>query len=73
MPVLPLKDATLIYGSEDAGKTVHNEDGKFYEALRGAASFLNLAEHKVRDVNLCTGGDVEGHYHQSRGCYCAKF
>jgi len=61
MPILPLADSELIYGSNDAGKTVKNSDAKFSEWMKAACAMNHLAEHKVRNVMLCTGGDVEGH------------
>jgi len=73
MPVLPLLNSsrstaaattttsTLVYGSQDGGATVLNSDTKFSSWIESAAKAYNLAAHRVRDVTLYTGGDVEGH------------
>lgn len=61
MPMLPLADSTLVYGSDDGGRTVHNSDTKFSDWMETAGDKLGLAKHKVGKVFLCCGGDVEGH------------
>mmetsp|Transcript_36210 Transcript_36210/g.70372 ORF Transcript_36210/g.70372 Transcript_36210/m.70372 type:complete len:1152 (+) Transcript_36210:44-3499(+) len=61
MPILPLEGSKLVYGSDDAGRTVHNSDTEFADYMRLVAKELNLAEHNVNGAMLCTGGDVEGH------------
>jgi hypothetical protein len=61
MPLLPLKDAELVYGTCDAGKTMHNSSDAFYEVMRAAAKELHLAEHNSGGKRLCSAADVEGH------------
>jgi hypothetical protein len=52
MAVLPLKNSQLIYGSEDGGKTVKNENSDFSRAMLLAGAELHLAKHRVKDVVL---------------------
>eukprot|EP00466_Bigelowiella_natans_P020971 jgi/Bigna1/132391/aug1.17_g7099 len=61
MPILDMKGAELIYGSDDGGLTVHNDDKRFDEFMKEAGAVLHLAEHRVGDKTLSAGGDVEGH------------
>lgn len=50
MALLPLKESALIYGSDDGGKTVKNEDEEFSKAMNVAGAELYLAKHRVHDV-----------------------
>ena len=61
LPLLPISKETIIYGSCDAGVTVHNEDPVAAELMKQAAIHLHLAEHLVRGKALWTAGDVEVH------------
>lgn len=51
---LPIGRGTLVYGSADAGRTVHGEESlptpALARALREAARRLNLAPHGARRV-----------------------
>ena len=63
---------TLVYGSNDGGKTVRNSDKKFAQAIARMGRHFNLASHisGVDDTTtLYTGTDVEGHLEKSRGRY----
>ena len=51
---------SLIYGSDDGGRTIVNLDKQFDSLLATAASQLHLAPHQVFSHKLCTAGDVEG-------------
>jgi len=46
-PKLPLLPGSLIYGSSDAGKTVHRSDDGFNGLMKQAAMLLNIKEHGV--------------------------
>eukprot|EP00466_Bigelowiella_natans_P015756 jgi/Bigna1/127375/aug1.4_g2083 len=63
MPLLPLRNSQLIYGSCDGGKTIHNSDPGFFfdRAMQRAGAHLSLAGHNVHGTYLHSGGDVEGH------------
>lgn len=61
--LLPLRPGSLIYGSADAGKTVHKDDPVMNEAMLQAATALNLLPHIVghERVELASAVDIEGH------------
>lgn len=55
---------SLVYGSDDAGRTVHFDDDVIYEKMKQTAMALNLKGHYlVADTSrLMYGpGDIEGH------------
>lgn len=71
-PLLPInKESTLIYGSSNAGETVHSDDQEFNALMIEAASFLGIKEHGVGNstsdsdtspLKLLAGPvDIEGH------------
>jgi hypothetical protein len=59
MPLLPLH--RLVYGSNDLGRTVHADTRAFNDFMKNCATKLHLAGHYVRDKELHSAGDVEGH------------
>lgn len=61
MPWLPL--SRLVYGSSDAGRTVHSgeADPEAAARMREAAERLHLAEHEACGKRLWSAGDVEAH------------
>ena len=61
MSLLPIRDGRLIYGSDDCGKTVHNDNPAFSEKMRIAGEKLNLAGHTVDNKVIYAAFDVEGH------------
>jgi len=44
---LPISDATLVYGSADAGRTVHARDPVMNQLMASACSTLGLGPHNV--------------------------
>jgi hypothetical protein len=48
--LLPLGENSLVYGSSDAGRTVHNSNEKFNAAMELAAKSLNLRNHVVGEL-----------------------
>jgi hypothetical protein len=48
--LLPLGSNSLIYGSADAGRTVHNSNEAFNLAMVKAANSLNLRKHAVGEL-----------------------
>jgi hypothetical protein len=62
--VLPLGANSLIYGSNDAGRTVHR-DPRFHDAMHKIADKLNLRAHFVGRTGelkeLHSAVDIEGH------------
>ena len=63
MPLLPISNSTIVYGSNDSGKTVHCSDLVLETAFECVADSLHLRKHRIADsdVSLCMAGDVEGH------------
>lgn len=72
MPLLPLTAQTLIYGSQDAGRTVVSTDSKFAAMMQQTAQELHVAPHIMKPkcqqevVQLFSAGDVEGHHADGR-------
>jgi len=70
---LALGDDTLVYGSADAGTTVHTDDAEVNAAALELGAALSLREHAVgppsgrRDV--CFGADVEVHRARDGAAY----
>ena len=61
MCMLPICSTTLMYGSNDRGETVHDDDEHVRQLMRKLAGKLNLAQHSVSGTQLHLAGDVEGH------------
>jgi hypothetical protein len=61
MPVLPIGESTLVYGSNDAGRTVKCSDETANNAIKEASRYLFFASHIVGDVEIFTAGDLEIH------------
>lgn len=64
MTHLPLSSGSLIYGSNDAGKTIYNKSPEFLEKLEETADILNIKPHMAgRDcrVRVVSPADLEGH------------
>lgn len=64
LSMLPIGGNSLVYGSDDAGRTVHFDDDVIYEKMKQTANALNLKGHYlVADTSkLIYGpGDIEGH------------
>ena len=66
MCLLPIRGDSLIYGSKDAGNTVHNRDPAFAKLMADAGKRLNLCPHLCgtdpsRLVELWSACDIEGH------------
>lgn len=63
--LLPISKETIIYGSSDAGNTVHNSDPIFNDKMAQIAALLNLKGHLVGPVNdqkkIYGPADIEGH------------
>lgn len=60
---LPIGHDTIVYGSDDAGRSIYAKDKKFLEKIKKAAQLLNLKPHTYRHgtETLFTATDVEGH------------
>ena len=69
----PINNSTLVYGSCDAGKTVHNSDPVTNMLMENYGDKLNLCEHFVHqrsnntNVALIGAADVEIHLVEQEG------
>jgi len=67
-PKLPLSSNSLIYGSNDAGRTVHSSNSNMNLLMKKAAAELRIKEHRCGTsdldsqlVSLNGPADIEGH------------
>eukprot|EP01104_Vermistella_antarctica_P014754 TRINITY_DN469_c0_g2_i1.p1 TRINITY_DN469_c0_g2~~TRINITY_DN469_c0_g2_i1.p1 ORF type:complete len:931 (-),score=200.38 TRINITY_DN469_c0_g2_i1:64-2856(-) len=81
MSMLPIDDSTIVYGSPDAGRTVHKKDDNFNERIRDMAGKLNLKSHMAglskkkggAPQEVHTAVDIEGHYGRDGRYYLLDF
>ena len=65
--ILPISRSTIIYGSNDGGKTVHDSSPEFRARMKRAGEQLNIKGHPcgvsktARQVMLWGPTDIEGH------------
>jgi hypothetical protein len=62
LPLLPINKNTIVYGSADTGRTVHNSKKVVSDYMQKAAEEMHLAGHKVQSCILFSAGDVEVHF-----------
>jgi len=60
MTTLPINNDTIVYGSNDAGKTVHFESSIHFMVLK-IGKVLHLQPHIVNDKEMALCGDIEVH------------
>lgn len=66
MSLLPVNEGTIVYGSNDGGRTVHDDDKFLRSKMKRAAEILNLKPHEcglpgaTRQL-LYSAADIEGH------------
>jgi hypothetical protein len=60
MTTLPISKETLIYGSNDGGKTMHCCDD-IHEIIVEIGKKLGLKSHLVSDKQMALCGDIEIH------------
>lgn len=58
--VLPINPDTIVYGSADQGKTIHNDDAKIDQQMQAAAKILNLKVQAIMTVYLHLRGILYG-------------
>ena len=56
---LPLTGESLVYGSADAGKTVHTDDAEFNRIMRTVCEQLGLAGHNVGRPRVDSHGQLQ--------------
>lgn len=74
MTLLPIDSGTIVYGSSDAGHTIHNENEDIERCMKELSSKLNLKPHICGNGKegklLYTAGDIEGHQGKDGRLYC---
>eukprot|EP01118_Nematostelium_gracile_P006177 TRINITY_DN1987_c0_g1_i1.p1 TRINITY_DN1987_c0_g1~~TRINITY_DN1987_c0_g1_i1.p1 ORF type:complete len:887 (+),score=181.40 TRINITY_DN1987_c0_g1_i1:68-2728(+) len=73
MSILPIRDDTIIYGTCDAGRTIHSSDRKFNLRMKKAALKLNIKPHRVGPSILYSPADLEGHKGSDGNYYLLDF
>ncbi|KAK5577688.1 hypothetical protein RB653_002633 [Dictyostelium firmibasis] len=78
MSLLPISKKSLIYGSCDAGQTVHTSNNIFNNLFSNAAKIVNLKPHFVQDISgdiKSINGpiDIEGHLGSDSRFYLLDF
>lgn len=73
--LLPINDTTLRYGSNNAGRTIHNSDKKLNMYIERVAKKLNIKGHPVGLLKkvLFGPGDLEGHCGEDNRYYVLDF
>ena len=67
MSLLPIGKETIVYGTDDAGATIHSKDQYLSGLMERAAQKLNLQPHRCADLSrrhfevLHSAADIEGH------------
>ncbi|MEN8237451.1 MAG: hypothetical protein ABFQ95_07945 [Pseudomonadota bacterium] len=59
--LIPITSTSLVYGSADAGKTVHDANLQVRQAMDQMGSAFNLQPHPVKNINMALCCDVEVH------------
>jgi hypothetical protein len=59
--VLPINKETIVYGSNDYGRTIRNSEPVLFDSIKKIAKHLNLKQHTVSGTEICTPVDLEGH------------
>jgi hypothetical protein len=59
--LLPIGSQTLLYGSSDAGKTIHTKDEQLNALMAQLGAKLNLMGREVQGTQVFTPMDIEGH------------
>ncbi|EGC32510.1 hypothetical protein DICPUDRAFT_15088, partial [Dictyostelium purpureum] len=78
MSLLPISKKSLIYGSCDAGQTVHTSNNIFNHLFGNASKIVNLKSHMVQDssgdIKSIYGPiDIEGHIGADNRFYLLDF
>eukprot|EP00466_Bigelowiella_natans_P004326 jgi/Bigna1/69664/fgenesh1_pg.9_\ len=67
--LLPIDSSSLVYGSDDQGRTVHMSDGECNRIMEAAGKALNLKGHVVAGKTIFSCGDIEVHRGQDGRLY----
>nr|BAJ94575.1 predicted protein [Hordeum vulgare subsp. vulgare] len=74
MTLLPIDSSTIVYGSSDAGHTIHNSNLDMENCMKEISSKFNLKPHICGlgkdSKHLYTAADIEGHKGKDGRLYC---
>eukprot|EP01126_Amoeba_proteus_P028128 TRINITY_DN27796_c0_g1_i1.p1 TRINITY_DN27796_c0_g1~~TRINITY_DN27796_c0_g1_i1.p1 ORF type:complete len:158 (+),score=23.81 TRINITY_DN27796_c0_g1_i1:65-475(+) len=75
LSILPIDQTTLVYGSSDAGITVHRKDPQMNHMMMQAGKILNLAPHTCGSDHYVIYGpaDIEGHLGKDGNYYVIDY
>lgn len=73
LSILPVEKKTIIYGSADAGRTVHAKSEEFNRIMLNLGKQLNLCPHNVGGKIMAACGDIEGHLGKDGKYYLLDF
>lgn len=67
--MLPISRASLVYGSNDGGRNVHDDHVEMRTQMLLVGAHLNLKPHQIRNTGkwLIMPGDIEGHLSEEDG------
>jgi len=76
--LLPIDDGTIVYGSNDGGKTMHCKSDTMTAIVKRTAEILNLKPHlaglqEERRVMVYSAADLEGHRGRDGRYYLIDF
>ena len=57
--MVPIQKNTIVYGSSDAGRTIHASDSKLNDRMEKIAKLLNIKSHQVGNCTIYGPGDIE--------------
>jgi hypothetical protein len=79
MSILPIRGSeTIIYGSDNYGETIHNENVEMESLLQRAGKIMNIKDHRCglnpdTSKTLSSPADLEGHYGTDGRFYLLDF
>ncbi|GAM27028.1 hypothetical protein SAMD00019534_102030 [Acytostelium subglobosum LB1] len=78
LSLLPINKLSLVYGSCDAGQTVHTSNTMFNHLMSTTSKVLNIKPHRVQDSagdlkSICGPIDIEGHIGNDNRFYLLDF
>ncbi|PRP80494.1 hypothetical protein PROFUN_11716 [Planoprotostelium fungivorum] len=76
MPVLPINKSTILYGSNDAGVTVHRDNETLNLLMQTAANRIHISGHVTglkEKKEIYGPGDIEGHLGTDEKYYVVDF
>eukprot|EP01087_Luapelamoeba_hula_P000097 TRINITY_DN10051_c0_g1_i1.p1 TRINITY_DN10051_c0_g1~~TRINITY_DN10051_c0_g1_i1.p1 ORF type:complete len:564 (+),score=53.42 TRINITY_DN10051_c0_g1_i1:3-1694(+) len=73
LTLMPVSRKTIVYGSDNAGRTIHADYTEFNQRCKTVFGRLNLKKHLVGTKTLYACGDIEGHWGYDNRFYLLDF